>query len=138
VGDVSGLRDGDATVSSAERTEAQDDQIRGVLLIRSSMLEVLGAETGPEALELEQLERSSLASALADVIREPDAAERARVLTSYLVDVQHLIDLLSGVRNEAIRELRTSRRASYDDVAVLLGISKSRAQQLCKRLESSS
>jgi hypothetical protein len=129
---------GDRAVDARAATDAQ---LRSLLVVRASMLNSLGAAVDPAGTDLRQLESlpdGSVAASLAQTIREADPAARARVLTGFLVDVQHLIDLLSSVRNDAIRELRSTKRASYDDVAMLLGISKSRAQQLCKRLESGS
>jgi hypothetical protein len=77
-----------------------------------------------------------LMRALIQAVTQPDPAARARVLTTYLGETQKLIDVLSGIRNDAIRSLRQDQSASYEDIAELLGISKSRAQQLCKRLET--
>ncbi len=63
-----------------------------------------------------------------------DAAERARRLTELMVNTQRWVEWMSRHRDEAVRAMRATG-ASYDQVARALGISKSRAQQLCRRLE---
>jgi DNA-binding transcriptional regulator YiaG len=102
-----------------------------LLAARVAMMEALGLPYEALVKEAPDLVMQALLAA----VTQPDAAERARLLTAYLGETQKLIDVASGIRNEAIRSLRTQQTASYEDIAELLGISKSRAQQLCKRLE---
>jgi hypothetical protein len=63
-----------------------------------------------------------------------DDTERARRLTRRMVASQHFMEWLSSYRDEAVRGMRSSG-ASLDDIARALEISKSRAQQLVRRLE---
>lgn len=72
--------------------------------------------------------------ALQAALAQEDDADRARALTQLLVESQEWVGRLSVARDEAVRAMR-SRRASYDEVARVLGVSKSRAQQICQRLE---
>jgi hypothetical protein len=105
---------------------------QALLAARAAMLRALGLPDEAVAADTPDL----LMQALVAAATQPDAAARARVLTTYLGETQKLIDVASGIRNEAIRSLRVEQTASYEDIAELLGISKSRAQQLCKRLEN--
>lgn len=123
------MSDENASETCAERAK-RDAQ--AFLAARVAMMQALG-------LPYDALVKESpdvVLDALVAVVTQPDPAERARLLTAYLGETQKLIDVASGIRNEAIRSLRTQQTASYEDIAELLGISKSRAQQLCKRLES--
>jgi hypothetical protein len=69
-----------------------------------------------------------------DALGLPDAAARARALTSLLVDAREWVAFLSAQRDDALRAMRADG-ASYSDVATLLGVNKSRAQQICSRVE---
>lgn len=64
----------------------------------------------------------------------PDPRERAAALTALLRDTQAWVEWMSRHRDRAVREMRDAG-ASYDDIATVLGITKSRAQQLVLRLE---
>ena len=67
-------------------------------------------------------------------VTQADHAVRARLVTQRMKELQTFMEWLSGHRDEAVRCLR-AEGASYDEIARLLDISKSRAQQICQRLE---
>ena len=60
--------------------------------------------------------------------------ERARVLTGSLTMARKLMMDLSGARDDAVRRLRADG-ASCLTIGRAIGVSTSRAQQICARLE---
>ncbi len=62
-----------------------------------------------------------------------DPRVRATELTRHLSYAQQWVTWGSRQRDVAVLQMRAAG-ASYDDVARTLGVSKSRAQQLCRRL----
>lgn len=66
------------------------------------------------------------------VLELEDPSERARQLTQLLEEAQKWVERLSDHRQVAVLGMRSSG-ATYQKVAEALGISKSRAQQLCTR-----
>lgn len=66
--------------------------------------------------------------------QEPDPRVRAAVLTGLLSDTQAWVEWISRHRDDAVRQMR-AEGDSYETVARVLGLSKSRAQQLCRRLQ---
>ena len=86
--------------------------------------------------DLPRYDRDEDAAAVAvRMVGLTDPAERAAGLTSMLADTQVWVEWLSRHRDDAVRDMR-SRGASYSDVARALDLTKARAQQICRRLQT--
>lgn len=85
----------------------------------------------PPRVALAHIERTEdFLATLEDAYDVADPAERAATYTRYLTATADVVEYLSACRMEALRQWRR-QGASYDEVARRLGVSKSRAQQLC-------
>lgn len=77
--------------------------------------------------------RLPVVTALERAIADREWVTRAQALTEWLAIADQLTSLAAQARLDAIREGRRGG-ASYNDVATVLGVTKARAQQLCKGL----
>ncbi len=92
------------------------------------------SDTKPDLDGLPRYDRDEDAATVARrAAAEPDPRVRAAQLTSLLSDTQAWVEWISRHRDDAVRQMRADGD-SYEEVARVLGLSKSRAQQLCRRL----
>lgn len=78
--------------------------------------------------------RAKAVDGLVDLVLDAPPQERLRVLTGRIRDAATMTLWYRRHRDLALRQLR-AEGASLDAVAVALGVSKTRAQQLCRRLD---
>ncbi len=106
-----------------------DDQLDRSDDVRRELAEVFGG--APE--KMGQVGDPVVDGIIRDVTNV-DPTERALALTARMHSSQQFVEWMSRYRDQAVKQMR-EHGASYDQVARALRLSKSRAQQLVKRLE---